>query len=211
MSDIHPIHIIVFYVYMIISCICLIIITHYTVSNNSKTNNTTSNFENRTPYTNADLDADWKALNCSAKLTSSDIRTALGRGNDPRLSEFVARQNAKAFLARRANDKGCVGGQDRVSAKIPSEHMSVLMQIWKDTKCNAPFPTSFIESLYDQGLTFNSVQARFKNYIHDMNMNLLHNDTETELLSTSFKKCYGDNWRDDKSLEERFAFVNSLT
>lgn len=206
MSDIHPIHIIVFYVYMIISCICLIIITHYTVSN--KNNNTTSNFENREPYTDADVDADWKALNCSANLTDNEIRTAKFRGNFPL---GVRGQFARSYLVNRANAKGCVNGQDRVSTKIPEDHMAVLMQLWKETKCNAPFPTSFIESLYDQGLTFNSVQARFKNYIHDMNMNLLHNNTETELLSTSFKKCYGDNWRDDKSLEERFAFVNSLT
>ncbi len=206
MSDIHPIHIIVFYVYMIISCICLIIITHYTVSN--KNNNTVSNFENRTPYTDADLEADWKALNCSVKLTDNEIKTAKLRGNFPL---GVRGQYARSYLVNRANAKGCVNGQDRVSTKIPEDQMAVLMQLWKETNCNAPFPISFIEGLYEQGLTFNSVQIRFKNYIHDMNMNITHNGTPQQLLTTSFKNCYGDNWRDDKDIFAKFEYAEGLT
>lgn len=203
------INILVVYCYMFITVLCLVLITVFTISKSGF-----SNFSNATThnYTLDEIMSDWNSLNCrSFKPSNRDIMEASTRGNNRRLPKAVARQNAMNYLQNLAARRGCVNGGDRVSATIPAEHMPILMELWKNTKCGAPFPTAYIESLYNEKLTFNSIQSRFKRYISDMEINLLDNKTETELLSTSFKKCHGDNWRDNTILADKFNILNSLT
>lgn len=161
-----------------------------------------SSFENLdNKYTIDDINKFWtETLKCSKQLSSRDINDALTRGNNWTVAE------AEAFLKRRASVYKC----NQAPVNIPAGDLLYLQNIWKDSNCPANFPMEFVKQLYDQGSKPPVIIKKFNSYIANVKANINANDFPAQSLEKSFSTCYGNEWKSDKTLSDKYNFVNNL-
>lgn len=204
----------VIYLYMLITSLCLLLITIFTIMNCNK--KSSSDFTNlsRLPfhgYTHSDIDLDWAKLNCPAHiLTQRQKDQVFNIGNNPRFNKITARNRALDELQRIKNRSVCT------SRNIPQNELDELSNLWKSTNCVVPFPIIHVQNMYKNSpnRSFENRKKDFQRYIQIMNDNFAGKDVDpwlSESLERSFQKCYGDNWRNTEEVFKQYQFLQSFT
>lgn len=161
-----------------------------------------SGFENPERYTKEDILNKWNNLTLICRNPRQKMISEIVIQQALRMSK----RDADNYLSRLALNRGCFPPK-----AIPAMDLDYFKQLWQDSNCSQEFPINVVNDLYSRpGMTFKMATKLFNEYISNIKKNINANDYPLEDLETTFKKCYGNDWRNQPNLVTKFNTVNSM-
>lgn len=202
------------YAYMVITVLCLFLITVFTVMDWDKIG--FSNFTNSNTYTKEDLDRDWESRGCDKQYNLSVFRTVDTLAKKYRNNVVRRNSEIKRFLDAyiKRNPSQC----KVPSIPIPTNEFAELNNIWKSINCTVSFPQEYVQGLYNRTkpMSFDQKKTALQNYMNIIEKNVGldgnggDNASDLESLEKSFEKCYGKNWKNNKEIFEQYNLIRDL-
>jgi hypothetical protein len=134
----------------------------------------------------------YRRTNCTKGMTYKEL------DNARRIPKELLPQFFKELLTKNK----CVD-YTNVITNIPDDKLNELKRIWQATNCPADFPIDYLKNALKRNPKVN-LQNVLKSYIEPIAPNLENNSYDSEDLAVTFKKCYGPEWKNNKSLKDKY-------
>jgi len=174
-----------------VQVLLLIVIFIFTVLIYNNTKPVTSTFEGRrqfnfTPYTEDEIKQKWIDTKCTKPLTNELIKFLTTQPKNIAMNYI----NYYKKYPSTCNIPILV----KNNVKYTPEQKAELKAIWTNSKCTAPYPENYVNTL-EQKTNYTNGKKTFIQYVNDILRNNKYDDVEYMTLQKSQEACYGAQLR----------------